>query len=90
MYEYHQFSPGPPDYRNITNALPARFQRNRERIPVRARLVWEHDGEEWVTGHALRLDANDGAIFVEFADPRHRFTGAWLRPDDVEWDGKNT
>ena len=88
MSEYSQFSPGPPDYQSITNALPARFQRNRERIPVQARLVWENDGEEWVNGLALRLDTTDGAIFVEFQDARKRFTGAWLLPDDVVWDGK--
>lgn len=86
MYE-HRFG-GPPEYQNITNALPARDRPERNRVPVRARIVWEQDGEQWVGGHALRLDMEGNAIFVEFIDRRHRFTGAWLAPDDVEWDGK--
>ncbi len=88
MPKQRQFLPGQPDYQNITNALLARFKRNRERISVQARLVLENDGEDWVTGHALRLDTKDGAIFIEFQDARHRFTEAWLTLDDVMWDGK--
>lgn len=44
-------------------------------------------GEEWVDGGALRLDPGV-ALFVQFADPRCKFTGVWLPPDDVVWEGK--
>lgn len=54
---------------------------------MRARIEWEQDGEEWVSGNALRLDP-DVAIFVEFSDKRCKITGAWLSPDDVSWPGK--
>lgn len=78
----------PPNLQAILNALPARDRPERKRVPVRARVLWEHDGEQRVNGHALRLDIEGNAIFVEFLDARYRFTGAWLRPDDVMWDGK--
>lgn len=60
----------------------------RDRVPVQARIMWVRDGEKWKGGHALRYDEDEPAIFVEFADPRFQFTGAWLRPEDVDWDGK--
>lgn len=55
---------------------------------MQARLVWERDGEEWKGRHAIRLDVEGNAIFVDFLDGRKKFTGAWLHPDDVVWDGK--
>lgn len=78
----------PPDRQHILNSLPARDRPDRNRVPVRARIVWERDGEQWVTGHALRLDTDGNAIFVEFLDRRKWFTGAWLAPEDVVWGGK--
>lgn len=51
-------------------------------VPVRARIVWEHDGETWLDGQARRLDPG-AAIFVEIRDKRCQFTGLWLAPDDV-------
>lgn len=84
----NQFAPGPPNYQNVTNSLPARNRPDRTRLPVRARLVWELDGEEWVDAQALRLDPIGPAVFVEFGDARCRFTGVWLHPDDVWWEGK--
>lgn len=86
MNEAH-FTGNPPNYQNILNALPARDRPTRPRIPVRAHLNWETDGEEWHDGEALRLDPG-AAIFVELHDPRCRFTGVWLRPEDVWWGGK--
>lgn len=62
----------------------------RNKIPVRARLVWEGDGEEWAEGNARRLDADDPAIYVELDDRRSRTVGVWLHPDDVWWAGKPT
>lgn len=73
----------PPELQNILNALPSRDRPQRNRVPVKARIMWEHDGEQWVTGHALRLDEVGNAVFVEFLDSRYRFTGAWLGQDDV-------
>lgn len=43
---------------------------------------------EWKDGHALRLDPAGPAIFIELSDPRCKFTGVWLHPDDVQWKGK--
>lgn len=37
-------------------------------ISVRARIVWEHDGEEWITGRATRWTYT--SVLVAFADPR--------------------
>lgn len=82
------FSGSAPKWQNVLNSLPARDKPARTKIPVRARLVWERDGEEWKGGHALRLDAAGPAIFVELQDKRCKFTGVWLHPDDVWWEGK--
>lgn len=85
---YEQFTGDPPKQQDILNSLPARDRPARKRVPVRARIMWERDGEEWIDGHALRLDENGPAIYVEFGDKRKKFTGVWLHPDDVQWDGK--
>lgn len=82
------FTGSAPKWQNVTNSLPARDKPTRTKIPVRARLVWEQDGEEWKDGHALRLDTAGPAIFVELQDKRCRFTGVWLHPDDVQWEGE--
>jgi len=50
-------------------------------IPVRARIEWEGDGEEWVDATARRWTAK--AVFVTFGDERLRAIGVWLRPEDV-------
>ena len=85
MYESPvHFTGGVPRYQRVLNALPARDRPLRSRVPVRARVVWEDDGEEWVSGEAARLDRGVG-IFVELADRRCRFTGVWLRYEDVDW-----
>lgn len=85
-----QFAPGPPKYQEVRNRLPARDKPQRDRITVRARLVWEYDGEEWIECVASRLDADGPAIYVELADSRCRTVGVWLHPDDVWWEGKPT
>lgn len=61
----------------------------RDRLPVRvrARLVFERDGEVWLDGTATRLGF-DGEIFVELKDRRCSRLGVWLWPDDVWWQGK--
>lgn len=89
MAESHvHFTGAPPKWQSILNALPARDKPARTKLAVRARLVWEQDGEEWKTGNALRLDPGGPAIFIELSDKRCKFTGVWLHPDDVWWEGK--
>lgn len=75
-------------WQKVRNDAGARgsFQ-DRPPVPVRARIVWDHDGEEWLDGTATRLGF-DGAIFVELHDRRCSTIGAWLLPVDVWWTGK--
>jgi len=40
---------------------------------VRVRVVWEHDGEEWIDGTSRRW--TQAAVFVAFGDPRHSTAG---------------
>ena len=60
---------------------------DRPPLRVRARVVFERDGEVWLEGTASRLGF-DGAIFVELSDRRCQAIGVWLTPDDVWWQGK--
>lgn len=71
-------------WQDIRNEVGARasFQ-NRPPVPVRARIEWATDGEEWVDGTAMRKGF-DGAIYVEIRDRRCSTLGAWLRPEDVQ------
>ena len=50
-------------------------------ITVRARVIWEKDGEEWITGRATRWTQT--SVFVVLADSRSHAIGVWLSPDDV-------
>jgi hypothetical protein len=50
-------------------------------IDVRAHIVWEVDGAEWVNGEACRWTRHH--VFVKLDDPRLRAIGVWLRPHDV-------
>lgn len=50
-------------------------------IPVRARIVWEGDSEEWLNGMAKRWTRD--AVFVSLDDVRLRTVGVWLHPSDV-------
>lgn len=77
-------------WQKIRNAAGARDSyRDQPPVPVRARVVFERDGEAWLDGTATRLGF-DGAIFVELNDRRMQTVGAWLPPDDVWWPGKMT
>lgn len=67
---------------NAVEVPPARAQRDaRPPLPARARVVWEHDGQEildvLVIGWTSRL------VWVQVRDPRSRFVGVWLLPRDV-------
>ncbi|WGP05172.1 hypothetical protein QFE97_13790 [Bacillus subtilis] len=75
-------------WQKIRNGAGARGSyRVRTPLQVRARIVFERDGEVWLDGTATRLGF-DGAIFVESKDRRGRTIGVWLMLDDVWWDGK--
>ena len=75
-------------WQRIRNDAGARSSyRDRPPVPVRARLLFEHDGAVWVNGTATRLGF-DGAIFVENTDRRCQTIGVWLLPVDVWWSGK--
>lgn len=76
-------------WQKILNAEKARGRPQRTPVSVCARIVWERDGEEWISGQAIRLDPDDGTIFVELRDRRCRGWGVWLRPNDVWWEGKS-
>lgn len=55
---------------------------------MRARVLFERDGEVWLEGTATRLGF-DGVIFVELHDRRVQTIGVWLRSDDMWWEGKS-
>ncbi|UZD63023.1 hypothetical protein [Brevibacterium sp. JSBI002] len=89
MIEYEDYGTATWRYwQKIRNDAGARgsFQ-NRPPVPVRARVVFERDGEVWLDGTATRLGF-DGAIFVESKDRRCQAIGVWLKPDGVWWPGK--
>jgi hypothetical protein len=80
-------TPGPPDGRwqrilNVTFPRNARdIPTHRDPIPVRVRVVWKRDGEEWIDGEATRW--TDRIVFVEFWDRRLATIGTWVKPRDV-------
>lgn len=82
---HKQFSPGPSQCQEAFNALAARDCPDRTKIPVRARLVWENDGEECKDGEALGLGVKGPAIFFELVAGRCKFTRVWLHPAAVVW-----
>lgn len=49
--------------------------------PVRARVVFEHDGEEWLQGRAQRWTRTH--VFVAIMDARLQIGAVWLRVEDV-------
>lgn len=74
-------------WQGILNGLDARGCPDRPPIPVRARVVFAEDGEDWLDGEAERLDPG-AAIYVRLHDRRVSTLGVWLHPDDVRWEGK--
>jgi hypothetical protein len=54
-----------------------------ERIKVMARLVWEHDGEQWMPAEAARWISTHVLVTWAEPDPRKPASLAWLRAEDV-------
>lgn len=57
-------------------------------VPVRARWVWEHDGEGWVDGRVIAAwerRGYDDVVLVHrlHHDERGQTPGEWLRASDV-------
>lgn len=50
-------------------------------ISVDARVIWERDGEEILSGSAKRWI--NAYVYVTFHDPRRHGHGVWLRASDV-------
>jgi hypothetical protein len=50
-------------------------------VPVVARIVWEHDGEEHIETVALGWIGQHA--YIRLPDPRYRFTAVWLDASDV-------
>jgi hypothetical protein len=83
------FGPSPSEramhwQRALNERWPARprdLPQQPDPIEVRARVVWERDGEEWVQGKAVRWDQHH--VLVQIHDPRCQTLGFWLPPADV-------
>lgn len=70
----------------IVNArmVPARRRQTTAHIPipVRARIVWERDGEQTIDTQVAAWTYD--LVLVELLDPRSKVRGVWLVPGDVE------
>lgn len=65
------------------HAVPARFTNARHPYPrVRARLVWQHDGEDVIETEAWSWTRD--LVLVQVQDRRRQTNGAWLSAADVE------
>lgn len=81
-----------PSWQRCLNAAatpPVREQRDIDGVRVRARWVWERDGEEWIEGRVMSVWRRRGfedVVLVHRAhrDPRGQTLGEWLRASDVE------
>ena len=61
---------------------PASFAAHHPGIPVRVRIVWEEDGEEFVEGTVTRWDA--GHVYVQLKNTKRLpGNGVWVKPEDV-------
>ena len=84
MDEYVE--PPPPweeGRQDILNALDAQMPQHtfKTPVPVVARIMWEHDGEEHIETEALGW--TDRRVYVRLPDSRWRFTAVWLDAADV-------
>jgi hypothetical protein len=67
----------------LLNALEAQMPQHTfgQPVPVVARIVWEHDGEERI--ETVALGGSNGDTYVRLPDRRWRFTSVWLDASDV-------
>ena len=63
------------------NGSHARGILDRDPIDVEVRIVWSHDGEEWIAGQATRWTTSH--VFVRVRDPRLLVPHVWVRAGDV-------
>jgi hypothetical protein len=74
-----------PEWSDVLNMhwppRPSEFTHRVPGIPVRVRIVWDGDGEEYVEGTATRWDADH--VYVEVRDNRLSGNGVWVKPGDV-------
>lgn len=75
---------------NAVDTPPVREQRDvAHGVLVRARWVWERDGEEWLEGRVMsvwRRRGHEDVVLVHrlHRDPRGQTHGEWLLAMDVE------
>lgn len=79
-------APADWQHQEVTNAEwpppgVARLLQEQTPVSVNARIVWQTDGEEWVTGSATRWLRP--VVFVRFSDPRLSGAGVWLPAADI-------
>ncbi|MBD0292955.1 MAG: hypothetical protein ICV70_05215 [Jiangellaceae bacterium] len=67
----------------IVNATGAKVPKHRLHppVPVRARIMWDRDGEEWIDTAALGWTGRE--VYVQMPDRRYRFTAVWLPAVDL-------
>jgi hypothetical protein len=51
-------------------------------VPIVARIVWEHEGEQHIETIALGRTCRD--VYVRIPHPRYQFTAVWLNAADVK------
>lgn len=62
---------------------PRKVQRDAaDPVPVRARVVWERDGQEFIETVAHAWTSR--LVLVMLSDPRAELRGVWLDPGDVQ------
>lgn len=71
-------------WQEITNErpIPPRRLQHDCNVPVRARIVWERDGEEFLDTIAYAWGPHD-VVLVEVLDERRRTNGVWLHVSDA-------
>lgn len=62
---------------------PRNYRDQHPTVPVRVRVVWETDGEEYLYGEAIRWDADHVYVRVRDITGRLAGQGVWVKPHDV-------
>jgi hypothetical protein len=79
LAQHHGWSPG----QVIVNSTGAKEPRRRLEppVPIRARIPWDRDGEEWIETVALGWTGQE--VYLRMSDPRYQFRAVWLDAADV-------